>query len=92
MDTVDFKALQTYNNGDIVRWIEPTPAGGEEPEHPAPVLTRARQGREDDDDHADATDAGHSDVEARDDGLSTGAIIAIVVGHRDRPGAARASS
>ncbi len=34
-----FKALQTYSNGDVVRWIDPTPAGGPEPEHPAPVLT-----------------------------------------------------
>jgi uncharacterized protein YcnI len=34
-----FKALQTYDDGTIVRWIELTPAGGEEPEHPAPVLT-----------------------------------------------------
>lgn len=34
-----FKALQTYSDGDVVRWIETTPAGGAEPEHPAPVLT-----------------------------------------------------
>jgi uncharacterized protein YcnI len=34
-----FKALQTYSDGQVVRWIELTPAGGEEPEHPAPVLT-----------------------------------------------------
>ena len=34
-----FKALQTYSNNTVVRWIELTPAGGEEPEHPAPVLT-----------------------------------------------------
>jgi uncharacterized protein YcnI len=33
-----FKALQTYSNNTVVRWIELTPAGGEEPEHPAPVL------------------------------------------------------
>ncbi|MFC4148693.1 YcnI family protein, partial [Micromonospora mangrovi] len=35
---VVFKALQTYSNGDIVRWID-EPAAGQEPEHPAPVLT-----------------------------------------------------
>ncbi|MER7892249.1 YcnI family protein [Micromonospora sp. NPDC094482] len=36
-DQLVFKALQTYSDGDIVRWIdEPTP--GQEPEHPAPVL------------------------------------------------------
>jgi uncharacterized protein YcnI len=34
-----FKALQTYSNGQIVRWIELTTAGGPEPDHPAPVLT-----------------------------------------------------
>jgi len=35
---VVFKALQTYSNGDIVRWIEPVPATGDEPEHPTPIL------------------------------------------------------
>jgi periplasmic copper chaperone A len=34
-----FKALQTYSDGTVVRWIDATPAGGPEPEHPAPVLT-----------------------------------------------------
>nr|WP_246278511.1 YcnI family protein [Phytohabitans rumicis] len=39
VDQIVFKALQTYSNGEIVRWIdEPAAAGGEEPEHPAPVL------------------------------------------------------
>ena len=32
--TLTFKALQTYKNGDVVRWIET----GQEAEHPAPVL------------------------------------------------------
>jgi len=37
-DEVVFKALQTYDGGEVVRWIDvPTP-GGAEPEHPAPVL------------------------------------------------------
>lgn len=39
VDRIVFKALQTYSNAEIVRWIEEPPAaGGEEPEHPAPVL------------------------------------------------------
>ncbi len=38
-DSMVFKAIQTYDNGDVVRWIDATPASGEEPEHPAPVLT-----------------------------------------------------
>lgn len=37
--TLVFKALQTYSNGDVVRWIDVTPPGGPEPEHPAPTLT-----------------------------------------------------
>lgn len=34
-----FKTLQTYSNGDVVRWIDPSTPGGAETEHPAPVLT-----------------------------------------------------
>lgn len=33
-----FKALQTYSNKEVVRWIEEPAEGGEEPESPAPVL------------------------------------------------------
>ena len=36
---VDFRALQTYQDGQVVRWIELPAPGGEEPEKPAPVLT-----------------------------------------------------
>jgi periplasmic copper chaperone A len=39
-DRMIFKALQTYSNGTVVRWID-DPATGAEPEHPAPVLTLA---------------------------------------------------
>jgi periplasmic copper chaperone A len=34
-----FKALQTYDSGEVVRWIDTVPPGAPEPEHPAPVLT-----------------------------------------------------
>ncbi|MFE2156435.1 YcnI family protein [Streptomyces lydicus] len=37
-DQLVFKALQTYDNKDVVRWIEPTKEGAPEPENPAPVL------------------------------------------------------
>jgi uncharacterized protein YcnI len=33
-----FKAIQTYGNGEVVRWIETATKGAPEPEHPAPVL------------------------------------------------------
>ncbi len=35
---IEFKAVQTYSNGEVIRWIESTPKGGPEPELPAPVL------------------------------------------------------
>ncbi|MEU9129245.1 YcnI family protein [Kitasatospora sp. NPDC048540] len=38
-DKLTFKALQTYDNGDVVRWIEEAKDGQPEPAKPAPVLT-----------------------------------------------------
>jgi uncharacterized protein YcnI len=37
-DQLVFKALQTYSNGDVVRWIDPVTAGQPDPDHPTPVL------------------------------------------------------
>jgi uncharacterized protein YcnI len=31
-------AVQTYSDGEVVSWNQPTPASGEEPEHPAPAV------------------------------------------------------
>lgn len=43
VERIVFKALQTYSNNEIVRWIEEPPAdGGEQPDHPAPVLKLAK--------------------------------------------------
>jgi uncharacterized protein YcnI len=39
--TLTFKALQRYNNGATVSWIEVPADGAAEPEHPAPVLALA---------------------------------------------------
>jgi uncharacterized protein YcnI len=36
-----FKALQTYSDGTVVRWIDEPATDGTEPEHPAPVLKLA---------------------------------------------------
>ncbi|MFG2044470.1 YcnI family protein [Dactylosporangium sp. NPDC048998] len=38
-DKIVFKALQTYSDGTVVRWIEEPTPGEAHPEHPAPVLT-----------------------------------------------------
>ncbi|MDI9884869.1 YcnI family protein [Streptomyces sp. HNM0645] len=37
-DELVFKALQTYDNKEVVRWIEEPQEGAAEPERPAPVL------------------------------------------------------
>ena len=38
-NTLTFKAIQTYDNGEVVSWIQQTVKGAPEPEHPAPTLT-----------------------------------------------------
>jgi uncharacterized protein YcnI len=38
---ISFKALQTYSDGSVVRWIDTQTPGGPEAEHPAPTLTDA---------------------------------------------------
>ncbi|OYN75499.1 YcnI family protein [Mycolicibacterium sphagni] len=38
-DSVSFPATQTYADGTVVRWDEPTPPGGAEPENPVPTLS-----------------------------------------------------
>jgi periplasmic copper chaperone A len=38
-NTLTFKAIQTYSNGEVVSWIQQTVKGAPEPEHPAPTLT-----------------------------------------------------
>ncbi|WP_392676605.1 YcnI family protein [Streptomyces sp. LN785] len=48
-DQLVFKALQTYSDKEVVRWIEPQAKGQEEPEHPAPALQLAAAS----DDHHD---------------------------------------
>lgn len=37
-DALPFKTLQTYDNRDVVRWIEVPQAGQAEPQNPAPTL------------------------------------------------------
>jgi len=47
VDSLAFKAIQTYDSGEVVRWIEETTEGGEEPEKPAPVLKLVKAPAED---------------------------------------------
>ncbi|HEV7896830.1 MAG TPA: YcnI family protein [Planosporangium sp.] len=41
-DKLVFKALQTYSDGNVVRWIDEPAADGKEPQHPAPTLKLAK--------------------------------------------------
>jgi periplasmic copper chaperone A len=48
-DSIEIKALQTYSDGNVVRWIDdPAPAGADEPEHPAPILKLVKSDEGDD--------------------------------------------
>ncbi len=38
VDSIAFPTLQTYSNGDVVRWIDVQAPGAPEPDHPVPVL------------------------------------------------------
>lgn len=93
-DQLLFPSLQTYEGGEVVRWIEEPLPGGEEPENPAPLLTLVDpedEGGEaggDEGDGAPASDseqAGGVSVEnaaTQDDvdSANTLGIIGIVVG------------
>jgi len=78
-DTLTFPALQTYSNGDVVRWIDPTTPGGAEPEHPVPTVTLTA-GEGDHGTTATTVPAGSPSSEKADDDSDTLAIVAIVVG------------
>jgi periplasmic copper chaperone A len=43
-DRLVFKVVQTYDDGQVQRWIEEPAANGPEPEHPAPVLALSGDG------------------------------------------------
>ncbi|WP_078888588.1 YcnI family copper-binding membrane protein [Streptomyces sclerotialus] len=63
-DQLVFKALQTYDNKEVVRWIEPAKEGAPEPENPAPVLKLV--------DAADAEQGGGTDTAGAQAGQQDG--------------------
>ncbi|MGD9798759.1 MAG: YcnI family protein [Acidimicrobiia bacterium] len=68
-DQLVLQALQTYDDGEVVRWIETTSAGGAEPDHPAPVLTLVAGSGDGHDDHGAGGDdeAGDTDEATGDE-------------------------
>jgi len=75
-DQMVFKSLQTYSDGEIVRWIDEPVEGGEEPENPAPVLKLAKAA---DADAPAAAPSSSSDVTvaASDESSSSGAAAGL---------------
>jgi len=78
-DSMTFKALQTYSNGETVSWIElPAAGSSDEPEHPAPTLKLAPAGGAA---TAPATNAAAAPAAASDEGAGGGSVTgAYVVG------------
>jgi uncharacterized protein YcnI len=87
VDSLEFPTLQVYSGGEEVRWIEPIPASGEEPERPAPTLTLTaasggEQGSSDDAAASDDSASADDDVATTDDvdSAKTIGIVGIAVG------------
>ena len=55
-DQILFPTLQTYQSGEVVRWIDEPLPDGEEPEHPAPLLTLVDA----EEDHGGSADEGET--------------------------------
>jgi periplasmic copper chaperone A len=92
-DQLVFKALQTYSNKEVVRWIEEPTESGEEPESPAPVLALTApaadaHGATAADDKSGETEEAKETTASSDDASSSGTdstarvlgIVGIVVG------------
>ena len=74
-DSLEFKALQTYSNGQVVRWIEDSPPNGPEPENPAPVLNLTSEEAT-----GTTTPAAATKIDNEDSTARTIGVIGIVVG------------
>ncbi|WP_406331314.1 YcnI family protein [Streptomyces sp. NBC_00203] len=87
-DELVFKAVQTYSNKEVVRWIEPQKEGEEEPKNPAPVLALSAASEsghhgsaatEDASDAKDTTEAASSS-DSSDTTARVLGVVGIVVG------------
>lgn len=58
VDQYVFTATQTYSDGEVVNWADPTVEGQDEPDHPAPVLQLADTGEV----TGDSSDSGSDSV------------------------------
>ncbi|MFF1447553.1 YcnI family protein [Streptomyces sp. NPDC058274] len=86
-DQLVFKAIQTYDNKEVVRWIEPQKEGAEEPENPAPALALSaasedgHHGSTAEDASADSASAAKdTEATASSDSSDTTARVLAIVG------------
>ncbi|MEV7184531.1 YcnI family protein [Kitasatospora sp. NPDC093102] len=83
-DKLVFKALQTYDDGNVVRWIDESTAGQPEPQHPAPTLTLTKAAAGGDGDHpaaaSQAAPAAVAKPSSSDTTARTLGIVGILVG------------
>ncbi|SDO12970.1 uncharacterized protein SAMN04487981_108360 [Streptomyces sp. cf386] len=87
-DELVFKAIQTYSNKEVVRWIEVPQEGQDEPENPAPVLalSAAEDGHHgasssdqaSDSDDAEAAAAKTEAAEPADSSDTTARVLGVV--------------
>lgn len=91
-DQLVFKALQTYSDNEVVRWIEEPKEGADEPESPAPVLKLSAATDDEHGGSADGTasaqdgsgtgDSGSADTKSENasgsDGDTTARVLGIV--------------
>ncbi|GAA1100524.1 YcnI family protein [Streptomyces javensis] len=92
-DQLAFKALQTYDNKEVVRWIEEPKEGAAEPENPAPVLklvapaegsdadgAAAASGQDKDSEKAGAENSASKDTSDDEGGSDTTARVLGIAG------------
>jgi uncharacterized protein YcnI len=88
-DHVVFPTLQTYDNGEIVRWIDQPADDGTEPESPAPALTLTESeadgasGESDEGSGSEGSDGPSAENAATEDdvsGATTVGVVGIVLG------------
>lgn len=78
-EQVSFAATQTYSDGEVVAWDQPT-VDGSEPEYPAPSLTLAAASEEDGHSHGGQSAESSSGNTAQDDTARWIGGIGLVLG------------
>ena len=76
--TISLPATQTYSDGTVVKWDQPTPPGGAEPDHPVPevALTGTKAA---DADHTAAPSAQAAPADDTSRWLAGGALVVSVI-------------